>query len=99
MKTSRFIYLLLMLSAGHAKAQDTAAGVFQLYKIPPEGLLLDKGWKFKAGDTTEWAKQEYNDQDWVSIDPALELHQLPQVREAGIGWFRVKFQVDSSFLG
>ena len=99
MKILRFIYLLLLLSAGPAIAQDTTAGIFHLNKIPPEGLSLDKGWKFKAGDNPEWAKQDYNDKAWVSIDPTLELHHLPQVREAGIGWFRLKLQVDSSLMG
>jgi len=98
MKISRFIYLFLLLSAGPAIAQDTAAGIFHLRKIPAEGLSLDKGWKFNAGDNPEWARQDYNDNAWVSIDPTLELHHLPLVREAGIGWFRLKLAVDSSLL-
>jgi two-component system NtrC family sensor kinase len=99
MKILPFIYLFLLLSAGPASAQDTAAGIFHLDKIPQEALSLDKGWKFKAGDNPEWAKPEYDDKDWTSINPTLELHHLPPVREAGIGWFRLKLQVDSSLLG
>jgi signal transduction histidine kinase len=99
MKISLFIYLFLLLSAGAANAQDTADGIYHLSKIPPEGLELDKGWKFKAGDNPEWAQQDYYDKAWMSIDPTRELHYLPGVREAGIGWFRLKMQVDSSLLG
>jgi len=99
MKISLFIYLLLLLSAGPGTAQDTANGIYRLSKIPPEGLKLCKGWKFKAGDNPEWARQDYNDKGWTYIDPTRELHRLSDVREAGIGWFRLQMQVDSAFLG
>ena len=99
MKISKLIYLFLVLFTCYAKAQDTSNGIFHLHKIPPEGLLLGKGWKFKAGDKQEWSLPEYNDKDWAPIDPTLELHNLPEVREAGIGWFRLRLQVDSALRG
>ncbi len=99
MKLSKFIYLLVLLLSGYAGAQNTTAGGFHLHKIPPEGLLLDKGWKFKAGDQQEWRLLEYNDKDWSAIDPTLELHHLPEVKRAEIGWFRLNLQVDSSLRG
>ena len=62
-------------------------------------MTLDKGWTFKAGDNPEWAKQEYDDKEWAFINPTHELHHLPIVRDAGIGWFRLTLQVDSSLQG
>jgi len=80
-------------------AQSSSTSIFQLNKIPDEGVILDKEWKFKAGDNVEWARQDLNDDTWVSTNPAEELHHLPEVKKAGIGWFRLKMQVDSQLLG
>ena len=99
MKISKLIYLFFLVLTYCAKGQDTSGGILHLHKIPPEGLLLDKGWKFKAGDDPAWSLQEYNDKDWALIDPTGELHHLPEVKEAGIGWFRLKLQVDSALRG
>ncbi len=99
MKYSRLICIFILLSAFRAVAQDTTAGIFHLSKIPVEGDTLDKGWTFKAGDNPEWAKQDYNDADWAPIDPTDELHHLKEVKKAGIGWFRLKMQVDSQLSG
>ncbi len=87
---------LLVLSAGNCFAQTSTAQEFLLNNIPTEGVLLDQGWKFHAGDNPEWANPAFNDQQWQPVNPTLELHHLPQVKEAGIGWFRLKLQVDSS---
>jgi hypothetical protein len=31
-------------------------------------LSLQKGWKFKIGDSPQWAAPGLNDQDWAAID-------------------------------
>lgn len=98
MKISRF-FLFLLLLAGHVWAQDTSEEVFHLRKIPPEGILLDKGWRFKAGDDPGFSSPDLDDKYWSPVDPTLELHQLPAIRKAQIGWFRLMMQVDSPLLG
>ena len=87
---------LLVLSVDNCLAQNSNDHGFHLNNISAEGVLLDQGWKFHAGDDAEWANPDFNDQQWQSINPTLELHHLPQVKEAGIGWFRLKLRVDSS---
>ncbi len=94
MKILCLIFQLIFLSYS-CWSQDTTE-LIQIHSLPAEGFLLDKGWKFHAGDDAEWANPAFNDQKWQSINPTLELHHLPQVKEAGIGWFRLKLQVDSS---
>ena len=69
--------------------------VFHLQKIDEGGITLDKAWKFHPGDDPDWSKPGYDDSKWEKIDPTLELHNLPQVRKAEIGWFRLKMAIDS----
>ncbi len=92
-------FLFLQLVTCNVTAQDTSGGIFHLQKIPPKGLLLNKDWKFTAGDNPRFSLLDYDDKDWVPIDPTGELHHLSPVRDAGIGWFRLKMEVDSSLWG
>jgi hypothetical protein len=62
--------------------------IFHLEKIDKEGVILDKAWKFHAGDDPEWSKPGFDDSGWGYTDPTEELHHLPHVREAEIGWYR-----------
>jgi len=99
MRRQRSILLFLLLAAAPVLAQDTTAGVFHVTNISKEGLTLDQGWKFSAGDNPEWAKPDFEDKAWLSISPTIELHNLPELKQSGIGWFRLKLDVDSSLLG
>jgi two-component system NtrC family sensor kinase len=65
--------------------------------IPGEGVLLNKGWKFQRGDNPDYATPGYDDSKWQSIDPTLDIHDLPQIKE-GIVWFRLHLFVDSNLL-
>src|SRR4051812_20784764 len=78
-------------------SQNTPGNPILISRLPPEGILLDKGWKFRTGDNLEWAKPEYNDRDWQTINPTLDIHDsLPQVPKSGICWFRVRLSIDST---
>ena len=99
----KHIYWLLILSCFTSFvcfAQNSADSIFHINKIPPEGIVLDRGWKFHAGDNPEWAKPEFNDKDWNNLTPDIDVHHLlKQNEDAGIGWFRLKIKVDSSLQG
>jgi len=70
MKFFSTIVLLALLSAGNCFSQEASSPVFYLSKLPSEGVLLDKGWKFQRGDDTDYAKPGY---DGVGIpDPIKE---------------------------
>jgi two-component system NtrC family sensor kinase len=79
------------------QASDTSQ-VFHLNKIPRNGISLDKGWKFHAGDNADWAKPGINDSNWNDIDPSKDIYYLPQVKKAETSWFRLKFKVDPSLF-
>jgi signal transduction histidine kinase len=71
--------------------------VLRLNSIPSEGVLLDKGWKFRLGDNPDYARPDYDDREWQSIDPTLDIHDsLPQIPKSGIGWFRLYLSIDST---
>jgi two-component system NtrC family sensor kinase len=69
-------------------SQSTPDTILYINKIPSEGILLDKGWKFHAGDSREWVKPEYDDKNWGSINPTLDIRDIPSfkiIRSIGLG--------------
>ena len=94
-----FLLVLSLILTGKCFSQELASRIFHLDSIPEQGkVTLDKGWKFHAGDDPKWAKIGYDDEAWAKVNPTLELHNLPAVKKAGIGWFRLKMKVDSSLM-
>ncbi len=93
-KLTLTLFLTLICSVGFAQKSN----IFRIDSLPTKGVLLDKGWKFHEGDNPDFAKADYDDSDWESIDPARTIHHLPQIRKENIGWFRLKIHIDSSLL-
>ena len=79
-------------------SQDASENLFRINKIPPQGILLDKGWKFRAGDDSTWANPDFDDREWQPINPTLDIRHIPQLQQTSFYWFRLKLQVDSSLL-
>ena len=98
MKRWRLYCLLMLFPAQRLAAQDTLAGRFQVTGIPSEGLLLNKEWKYQAGDDPSWALPGFNTAGWSGVDPSGELHHLEEVKQSDIGWFRLDMQVADSLL-
>lgn len=77
-------------------SQNNYSNPIVLSQLPREGILLDKGWKFHAGDNPEWAQADFDDSNWQSINPTLEVYDsLPQLQR-NIGWFRLHLVVDTT---
>jgi|SRR5579863_789841 len=98
MKILLGILILLFSSIPACRSQVTSNDTVRLTGLPPEGILLEKGWKFHAGDDSAWANPELNDKDWQPINPSLDIRHIPQIRNVPIFWLRLKLLVDSSFL-
>ncbi len=67
------------------------------------GINIQKGqyyfrdhWKFRAGDSSEWAKPDYNDRHWQKAD--LSLRDNKALQEAKKGWFRLQFSFSEKSL-
>jgi two-component system NtrC family sensor kinase len=85
---------LFVISTGVAQI---ASEVIHVKDLPPEGFLLDKGWKFKVGDSPEYAAAGYDDSGWESINPTLDIHDdLPQIPEGNVCWIRIHLSIDST---
>jgi len=90
--------LFIFFSISPCLPQKTAGPYIEINKIPKDGLLLNNGWKFHGGDNAEWAKLSFDDGNWATVDPTKDIHYLPEVRNPGIGWFRLTLHTDSSLF-
>ena len=97
MRTLSFtLFVALICSFGFAQKQQ----IFRIDSLPQQGILLDKNWKFHAGDNPDFVKADFDDSAWESINPLLDVHDtLPQIpRPSGICWFRLHLTIDKNVL-
>lgn len=57
---------------------------------------ISKGWKFKQGDNTEWAKPDFNDGDWKPIEVGKFWEFQGYEGYNGHAWYRKKVHMPSS---
>ena len=69
--------------------------IFKIDSLPTGGVLLNKGWKFHIGDNPEWAKADFDDSAWESIDPTKDFHHITPSAKTGIGWLRLEFSLSN----
>jgi len=88
-----FAILCLLNFAGTVQGQD----IFKLGSPPADsGILLDKSWKYQAGDQSVWATPEFDDRNWSPINPTGDIiNDLPQLIPGKICWFRLTFDAGS----
>lgn len=86
-----FLYLTELMVQGQA--------VFRLDSLPVQGIVLNQGWTWQAGDNPGWAKPGIDDRHWSSINPSRDITELPQIQQTNIGWLRLHLQVDSILIG
>ncbi len=72
--------------------------VFHISNIPTKGVVLDKNWKFHAGDLLDCAKPDFDDSQWQNVNPTHDIYDLPKLKDAGVGWFRIHLYIDSSLF-
>ncbi|SFQ77615.1 ATP-binding protein [Hymenobacter arizonensis] len=87
---------MLLVGTGLRAQQVPGAAVPVLSSVPNTGVVLDQGWKFRAGDDPAWAQPDFDDRDWAPINPNQRPQLLPQVQAAPIGWLRLRLQVPDS---
>jgi len=75
-------------------------------KINIDSLRTEPGYfqiggecRYHAGDNPAWAKDDYDDSNWRIGDSRIVPDDWESGEWSGIGWFRFKFDVDSSLWG
>ena len=89
MKSLLIIIIFLSGSAAFSQTQI-------INSMPEDGIVLNSGWKFQAGDNPEWAKQNYDDIKWTHVELSNYNTYLPQFKTKNIGWFRLNLLIDSA---
>ena len=61
-----------------------------------DGLLLARGWRYQSGDNPAWARPEFDERGWDTLDLARPRSELPARLGTGIGWLRLRFRLADS---
>ena len=84
---TRLVCCLLLQGLIPADAQSVPP--VSLTQVPAEGVRLSNGWRFQAGNIPNGASPQLDDHYWPAINPTLDIRQLPQLQQSGIGWLRL----------
>src|SRR3982750_2339489 len=98
MKKYCAVLVTVVLLATHCFSQDSSVSVFRLGTLPPNGVVLDKGWKFHPADDPAYARPDYDDSKWENINPVLEVNSQPKNAKSGICWMRLHILMDSNLI-
>lgn len=102
------IWGILLLGFQGVSAQDD---IFQfpepeIEEITPNMMMnesriiyIQDMWKFRVGDSLEWAASDYDDSDWDYLSTNLVQADLSFMDWTGIGWFRKQFKVYPTLRG
>ena len=88
------IFILFLSINAFAQKSET----FYIDSLPTEGVLLDKGWKWHAGDNFEWAKPEFDDTNWEQMNVLEPMLKGSKILDEEISWFRKTIEVDSTLI-
>ncbi len=82
--------LLFLFCTLTTKAQKPE--VLIIDSLPPQGILLNKGWKSHAGDDPDFAKPNFDDSQWEDIDPTSFVPSLKKLQTKQPLWLRIKLE-------
>ncbi len=60
-------------------------------------IQMPAQWKFSAGDQAAWSSPDFDDSQWVDIDPLLNWESQMMPDYDGFGWYRVKVFIPSKY--
>lgn len=90
------LLLLLLLCGAPAFGQIPDTAVLRIDHLPEGGLLLDKGWRYHPGDDSAWARPDFNDSAWDTLNPVRPWREQPTRFYTGRSWLRLRFQLGDS---
>jgi len=94
-------FTLLYLASGILLADDhkgiTYLSSAKLEQSDMKLIWLTDNWLYHPGDDSAWADPAYDDSNWESVHPSLNLRRpYPKDGWNGNGWFRLHLKVDST---
>ncbi|HEX8507348.1 MAG TPA: histidine kinase dimerization/phospho-acceptor domain-containing protein, partial [Hymenobacter sp.] len=96
----RYLLLLaaLWLLSGVATAAPLPADttVLHINRLPEGGLMLTQGWRYHPGDDAAWARPDFDDSAWDTLNPSRPRRELPRAGQTGISWLRLRFRLGDS---
>jgi serine phosphatase RsbU (regulator of sigma subunit) len=63
-----------------------------------ERITIFRNWKYHPGNSTEWAKSDFDDRDWELFNTDLRADNMPKSGFTGMGWFRLHISIDSGLV-
>jgi alpha-galactosidase len=63
--------------------------------VAGQPVNLSQGWKINLGDSITWAKPEFVDKEWKSIDPTINWENQGYDKYNGFAWYRLHFYLPS----
>ena len=87
-----FLSAGLASAAGAGPAPDTAV----IRRLPAGGLALTTGWRAHPGDNPAWARPDFDDRGWESLDPTRPRREQPAPYRTGISWWRKRLRLGDS---
>ncbi|MBC6608033.1 hypothetical protein H8B13_14495 [Hymenobacter sp. BT188] len=95
-------FLLLLVACGLLFLSTVAVPLpadtvtLQVSRLPSNGLLLTQGWRYQLGDNPQWARPDFDDSAWDTLDPTRLRRELPAVLGMKISWLRLRFRLGDS---
>ncbi len=93
----QFLLFCFLLPFVHLSAQELKNDTLVVREVSPQGVELNKGWKYRPEDNPAYGHFSFDDSKWHPIDPTKDVHQLPELK-SGVVWLRLKFVIDSAVL-
>lgn len=102
MKFSKVIFILSLLTAQFAKAQDTtvvvSANMFDKFS-DQLSLATGNAWLFRPGNDSNWAQPNIDTTGWINMNQTTDLKKYADKNGRVESWFRIKVKFDSSLSG
>ncbi len=89
------LWLLLLTTPLSAQSEGTLTLTADSLQNGKSVELSKLNWKFQPGDDPRFADPQFDDNSWETLKgTAITLANIPQSGWRGIGWFRLRLQVD-----
>ena len=89
------LWLLLLTTSPSAQSDVTFTLMADSLQNGKSVELNRLNWKYQPGDDSQFADPQFNDNLWETLQgTAITLAHIPQSGWRGIGWFRLRLQVD-----